>query len=129
MKENRFNLYRWTADSRTYRMLRRHDKTKCPYCLPNGGCNTWGKKRSYDKSIGVNRDGSIKYETEFKYPSWKLSTKNRKQWMEKNLKKKISRYKTHFGESIYIELTWDREICSNRDFEEKMRNMIPSCWL
>ena len=45
----------------------------CDYCKPHGGCN---RRNSY----GGFTDKPIKY------PSWKLTTKNRKQWMDKSMK-------------------------------------------
>lgn len=67
----------------------------CGYCKPNRGCN--GRKKG-KKSYGGFEDEKLKY------PSWKLTSKCRKQWMKKPLKfktKEIKRFNTK-----YVTIEW-----------------------
>lgn len=76
----------------------------CDFCRPNRGCN---RRKYYGGFTNEN----------IKYPSWKLSTKNRKQWMNKSLKiTKKDHYKRVLGgelgesrvpvERTYVTIKW-----------------------
>lgn len=69
----------------------------CDYCSPHGGCNR------------RNHYGGFTHK-KLKYPSWKLVSKNRKQWMDKPLKKKQR------------EVYWRKKI---RSIDERGENVVP----
>ena len=54
------------------------DALRCDWCPPNRGCNS--RRKYYGSRYSKNTYKNVRY------PSWKLATKNRKQWMKKNLK-------------------------------------------
>jgi hypothetical protein len=66
----------------------------CGFCRPNSGCNGRHKGK---KGYGGRSDKRLKY------PSWKLATKNRKQWMIKSLKFKKTQMKWYEFEYVTIE--------------------------
>lgn len=59
----------------------------CDYCKPHSGCN---RREHYG---GFEDDG-------LKYPSWKLVSKNPKQWMKKPMKK-LER-ETYWRKKLYV---------------------------
>ena len=65
----------WTTNRNLHKKFRMKDELSCSYCGPNRGCNRKGK-RHYG---GKEKDGVL----DLRYPSWKLATKNRKQWYPK----------------------------------------------
>lgn len=74
--KNRKNDYDWTTNRNYYNKLRKHylesvGEIRCSYCKYNKGENST-----------QNWYGGFEGEL-IKYPSWKLVSKNRKQWMEK----------------------------------------------
>jgi hypothetical protein len=78
--------------SKLYKIsLNRKGKIKCDRCSFNKGCNT--KKKFYGSTFKKN---------EIRHPSWKLVSKNRKQWMNKNItiEKKQSRLRE------YVKISW-----------------------
>lgn len=76
------NEFKWTTNSALYKKLARLKHIDCTWCKPNRGCN------SSSKSYGGMEKGE---NTVFKFPSWKLATKNRKQWESKPRCYKIER--------------------------------------
>jgi len=73
-----------TTNRKTYnRAYKKHlykkGKINCTYCPYNRGENRGGNWYA-----GVWKSKSKKYD--IKHPSWKLATKNRKQWMKKNVR-------------------------------------------
>ena len=76
MKRNEKEDYEWTINRPYYNKLRKRQLEHvgdigCSFCGYNRGEN------SKIKRYGINVDGDNRY------PSWKLVTNNRKQWMEK----------------------------------------------
>jgi hypothetical protein len=69
----------------------------CDYCKPHRGCNR------------RNHYGGFAHK-KLKYPSWKLVSKNRKQWMDKPTKK------------LRRELYWRRKPVS---IDERGENRVP----
>jgi hypothetical protein len=63
--------------------LEKHGKIRCSYCVYHGGDN-------YDKKWY----GTTWKTDKIRHPSWKLATKNRKQWMRG---KQFKEYKTSSG--------------------------------
>lgn len=65
--------------------LEKHGKIKCCYCpyhrIENDSNKWYGTLFNWNEPDGPYN--------EVRYPSWKLATKNRKQWMDKKLKKKL----------------------------------------
>lgn len=71
-------ILKTTDNSTVYRRVKRnylYSYGVCDRCSPHGGCN---RKNHY---------GGFAHK-QLKYPSWKLVSKNRKQWQDKPLKKK-----------------------------------------
>lgn len=67
--------YEWTTNSGVYNKARKQQLANkhgiCPYCRYNRGDNCGDKWYGGTETTGI------------RYPSWKLATKNRKQWMDK----------------------------------------------
>lgn len=78
--------YQYTTNSRVFKRLHNLKNLSCSHCRPHRGDNN---TRKYYGSTG-------KKETRIKYPSWKLASKNRKQWMPKTTLKKVKDYKHEF---------------------------------
>ncbi len=81
------NEYNWTTNRSTYNRLRkikleRHGKIKCSLCGYHHGCND--DKKFYGRTKILQRGDSYG-EINHRVPSWKLVTKNKKQWMGKKL--------------------------------------------
>lgn len=72
-KYRKRNLYHETTDSRTFRILHISSETFC--CLRCARRRSRGWYGSYNTPARP-----------MKIPSWKLASKNRKQWMKKPLK-------------------------------------------
>ena len=70
--------------------LERTGKIRCSYCRYNKGENS-----TQDWYGGHWNDSIGDYK--MKYPSWKLASKNRKQWMKKPLKIKYDTYVRYDG--------------------------------
>lgn len=68
--------------------------SRCRYHRGENG-NTGGYYGGYERTNGHSN---------FRYPNWKLVSKNRKQWMEKPIKKEIS-YCNGYTKT-YIDITW-----------------------
>lgn len=91
------NLYHDTVDSRTFTILHITTETGC--CLK---CAKRHRREWYGSSdVGKWR---------FKHPSWKLVSKNRKQWMKKPLDYSYETIGRHWDPDIpnwtYCEITW-----------------------
>jgi hypothetical protein len=89
-----------TDNSTVYKRVKRnylYDYGVCNYCRPHRGCN-----------CRVHYGGFA--HKKLKYPSWKLVSKNRKQWQDKPLKKKQR------------ELYWRRK---PRAIDERGENRVP----
>lgn len=74
----------WTNNSAQYNKAIKfvrdvNCEIRCGLCPYNRGCNCNGKWYGEYPEEKATRRG--------RYPSWKLASKNRKQWMKKNLKK------------------------------------------
>jgi hypothetical protein len=90
------NLYHETTDSRTFSILHITTETGC--CLR---CAK-RQRRGWYGSFNV-------YKKELKWPSWKLVSKNKKQWMKKSLKYKYKPLRNNYYEGknwLCCELTW-----------------------
>jgi len=77
--------------------LERTGKISCSYCRYNKGENS-----TQDWYGGHWNDKKKKYK--IKHPSWKLVSKNRKQWMKKPIKFKYNRY--YYSNDYYIDIKW-----------------------
>jgi hypothetical protein len=91
-KYRKRNLFHETTDSRTFRILHITSETGC--CL-----NCAKRRRRYWYGSYSWGDQHIKT------PSWKLVSKNRKQWMKKPLKFKRGRVRACVN-ATYCEITW-----------------------
>lgn len=83
--------------NRAYKRYLEHKKNgiHCSYC----------KYHRCENKTSKWYGGFIDDEKEnIRYPSWKLATKNRKQWMKKDLK--IKKEKTRISDKEYIDITW-----------------------
>ncbi len=91
---------RETTNSNLYRKLYREylnkKEGKCSMCTAHGGCNE--RNKWYGTTFNPKDDQHLRY------PSWKLVSKNRKQWMKKPLKVKIKELK--WRKTTYVELYW-----------------------
>jgi hypothetical protein len=91
---------RQTTNSNLYKKLYREylnkKEGKCSICTAHGGCN------ETNKWYGTNF--SRKASQDIRYPSWKLVSKNRKQWMKKPLKIKTRELK--LDKTTYFQLYW-----------------------
>jgi hypothetical protein len=95
--------YKNTTNSSVFRKLHKEIYAHCSYCKWHGPATENGAWDCY--SIKVFKDGKEK----IKFPSWKLVSKNKKQWMKKNLKfRKSKRWSCFFDEYIFIE--WPMKI-------------------
>jgi hypothetical protein len=74
-------------------MLERTGKIRCTLC-PYHRHENDGRK--HYGSIGLRKE-----KKQFRYPNWKLVSKNDKQWMGKMYREKIDRY--YFDRSEYVE--------------------------
>jgi hypothetical protein len=92
-KHRERNLYHETTDSRTYRILHITSETGC--CLKCAKRRTRNSYGSYSWYRGQQA----------KMPSWKLVSKNKKQWMKKPLKFKHKRVRAYVN-ATYCEITW-----------------------
>lgn len=89
------NEWEWTTNLTVYNKLHKKRNAKCAFCAWNCGCNEknskwYGGHERYRGRVYANSDVS-KRETviPIRYPSWKLATKNKKQWMAKPKKYQI----------------------------------------
>lgn len=64
-------------------------------------CAACSKRRKQKCYGGSEHDGQQK----INYPSWKLVSKNKKQWMEKTLHTKKYTYR-HWTDYWYVKITW-----------------------
>ena len=83
MHKNEIDDYNWTSNSSVYNKLRKLSleqlgEIHCGYCPYHKGENNTNKW--YGTNFNINSGKKMKY------PSWKLVSKNRKQWMKKKLK-------------------------------------------
>lgn len=69
--KNKNKDYKTTTNSSVYNKIHKEVHANCSYCRWNCGCNSRDKFYSFEGRI----------------PNWKLSTKNKKQWMKKTLKR------------------------------------------
>ena len=90
MKANNYSDYRWTTNRTYYNRLRKdalaHETGMCSFCKYNRGENRKEKWYSDDtadasawRPFGY-RPGS--FQLKYRRPSWKLASKNAKQWMD-----------------------------------------------
>lgn len=97
--------YKWTTNRKAYNRLRKKvlesdGDIRCSYCPYNGGENDKGKwYGGYVDENGYSKKG-------IRYPSWKLATKKRKQWMKGSFKKKIE--KSRYWKGHYVTIEFDR---------------------
>lgn len=89
---NEFNEYRITTNSSVFRKLHKHHHASCSYCKWHGSCS---ENDSWDWYYISTKKA--------KFPSWKLVSKNKKQWMNKPLKFKKLR-------KGWEEITWPMKI-------------------
>ena len=80
--------------NRAYKRYLEHrvNGIRCTYCRYHKGEN------KTTKWYGGWEDESLRY------PNWKLVSKNRKQWMQKNLN--FTEKKSRFSKDILIDITW-----------------------
>lgn len=91
MAERKCNHLYWeTTDSRTFKIIHIRFVTSC--CLR---CAIRERRDFYF----ITKVGNDKMRS--KFPSWKLTSKKRKQWMEKNLK-----FKKMDGRYYSSEISW-----------------------
>ena len=80
--------------------LERKGKIRCAWCRYNKGENS-----TQDWYGGHWNDEINDYK--IKYPSWKLSTKNRKQWMKKPIKINEKTYVRYDGKIFHrVDINW-----------------------
>jgi len=80
------------------RNLEQSGKIHCSRCKYNRGEND--TRKYYGTTIWyINTNGDKR----IRYPNWKLVSKNRKQWMNKNLKINI---KTDINFNDYVNMKW-----------------------
>lgn len=80
------------------RQLESKGKIHCSYC---------GYHRGENKVSGAYYGGfkePFKYYKKVKHPSWKLVSRNKRQWENKNLK--ITTEQTRYSDREYIEINW-----------------------
>lgn len=94
------NEYEWTTNRKLYNQHRKrrleHDKIKCARC-PYNRVENW-KGKHYG---GTVLEGD---ESDITYPSWKLSTKNRKQWERKTYK--IFKTESRMRGFVHVDIRW-----------------------
>jgi hypothetical protein len=99
------NELAWTTNRKVYNQLYKRylehapDGISCSYCPYHRGEND--RRDFYGTSYSTTEDSNI--EKQMKRPSWKLATKNRKQWMDKPKSYKIVREKLS---RPWCEYTW-----------------------
>lgn len=71
---------------------------RCSYCGWNSGENSSDKWYGSSKTLDENPPENMKF------PSWKLATKNRKQWQEKPKSYKIEKKPSRWGNFYYYEV-------------------------
>lgn len=76
-------------------------KIRCPYCGWNSGENSSDKW--YGSTGGLNKNG----EENIRFPSWKLYSKNKKQWQEKPSSYRIKKKKSRRKDSYITEIKFD----------------------
>ena len=95
-------IYETTSNRSIYNKVRKSYLEKrgllrcswCPYHLKENGKNR-GFYGGYDKSGFVGKDYSdpnVKVEMRINYPNWKIVSKNKKQWMKKDIKVKNNKF-------------------------------------
>jgi len=85
--------------NRAYKQyLERTGNIRCSYCRYHTNDN--GKNRGYYGGFSEKR---TRHET-IRYPNWKLVSRNRKQWGDKQLV--FTTTKQRFGYRDYIDITW-----------------------
>ena len=94
--------YRWTNNRKTYNQLRKQKlendrEISCSWCPYNRGENANRKARFLGAEL---IDGEIQLDRNV---SWKHSTNNRKQWMDKNFKFELY-YHSSFDDSYYYKI-------------------------
>jgi hypothetical protein len=83
-------LYKTTCDNKTYKLKQRANQGLCCMGCINRGRRDWYYIHQWDGKQKQN------------IPSWKLVSKNKKQWMKKPLKYKES---TSWGR-LYTTISW-----------------------
>jgi hypothetical protein len=107
-----FIEYRITANRYVYNRLRKQrlEKTgeiRCAWCSYNGGENS--TKKWYGSKFNIQKFNAQIDELmeDVRYPSWKLTSKNAKQWMSKEtqiIEKKRRTWRSDDGFQTYIEI-------------------------
>lgn len=84
--------------NRVYKRYLEHKKNgiHCSYCKYHRGEN---KTTKWYGGFIDDKNENIRY------PSWKLATKNRKQWMKKGIKVSSEKLTRH-SKRTYIDITW-----------------------
>ncbi len=96
----RFTEYKETTNTHVYKRIHISNVTGC--CL---NCAKRGRRQYYYERYD-NTDNKL----DAKIPSWKLVSKNRKQWMNKPIKfkplKKGFQISSYYTKYISFEITW-----------------------
>ena len=99
--------YRTTTDRSTYNKLHKEHleaigEIRCTRCTYHGGENETNK---WYGSTFTWRNNYQEPRTT-RHPNWKLVSKNKKQWMKKNLKKTIKKSRRSDIDFYYIKISW-----------------------
>ncbi len=93
--------YNWTTNRNYYNKIRKnrlesYGKIRCAYCKYNRGENS---SRKWYGGFDINN---------IRYPSWKMTSKNRKQWLKKSSKYKLNKItmKNYVVRYTHYTITW-----------------------
>jgi len=105
IRVSKSNEWEWTTNKSVYNKIHKEKHGGCSYCGWNKGCNSrnewYGGHEMFKGSIARYADGTPgETYMNIKYPSWKLATKNKKQWMAKPKRYKIIETTTRRGNSM-----------------------------
>lgn len=94
-----FDEYRWTTNNYVYNRVRIPYESPCGWCGLGSRCSNGYKHHWYrvapEQPWTYERGGTCEFKIrkrKAKYPSWKMVSKNRKQWMNKPT------WKNHYNE-------------------------------
>ena len=99
---NKFEEFKYTTNDSVYRKHYKERNAGCSYCKWHRNENYRGKWYGGCKSM---RGRSVKH-TEITYPSWKLASKQKKQWMYKGKDYKVIEEETRNG--VYYSVEFKR---------------------
>jgi hypothetical protein len=103
-QNDKFNL---TTDRSVYNKIHKNKEASYPYYRWNRGCNCNSRRfyGGYEHLKNKNKNNNDTY-IHIKYPSWKLVSKKKKQWIKKPKAYKITEKKMRYNGYKYLSISF-----------------------